>query len=57
LIEVRCDPVVSEARLRERERLGVDPSDAGPDFLPISRARFETPDEWPVVDHEVIWTS
>jgi len=57
LIEVRCDPVVAEARLRERERLGVDPSDAGPGFLPISRARFEAPDEWPTGDHEVIWTS
>jgi aminoglycoside phosphotransferase family enzyme/predicted kinase len=57
LIEVRCDPIVAEARLHERKRLDIDPSDAGPDFLPISRARFETPDEWPTGGHEVIWTS
>jgi aminoglycoside phosphotransferase family enzyme/predicted kinase len=57
LTEVRCDPNVAATRLRERERLNIDPSDAGPDFLPVSRARFEAPDEWPSESHEVVWTS
>lgn len=57
LIEVCCDPIVAENRLRERERVDLDPSDAGPDFLPISRTRFEAPDEWPDSDHQVIWSS
>jgi hypothetical protein len=57
LIEVRCDPFVAETRLRDRERSGADPSDAGPDFLPISRDRFEAPDEWPASSHQVFWSS
>jgi aminoglycoside phosphotransferase family enzyme/predicted kinase len=57
LIEVRCDPDIAGSRLRERERIGTDPSDAGPDFLPTSRARFEAPDEWPASDRQVIWSS
>jgi aminoglycoside phosphotransferase family enzyme/predicted kinase len=56
LIEIRCDPKVALSRLRERKRVGADPSDAGPDFLPISQARFEAPDEWPAEDHEVVWS-
>jgi predicted kinase len=54
LVEVRCDPEVALSRLRERERLGADPSDAGPDFLPVSRERFEPPDEWPENERLVI---
>jgi hypothetical protein len=54
LVEVRCDSAVALARLRERERVGADPSDAGPDFLPISRERFESPSEWPESDRLVI---
>lgn len=57
LIEVRCDPIVAEARLRERERIGLDPSDAGPDFLAVSQARFEAPDEWPAESRQLIWSS
>ena len=57
LIEVRCDPIVAETRLRERERLGADPSDAGPDFLPVSRTRFEAPDEWPASSRQLVWSS
>ena len=57
LIEVRCDPIVAETRLRERERIGQDPSDAGPDFLPVSQARFEAPDEWPEESRQLVWSS
>jgi aminoglycoside phosphotransferase family enzyme/predicted kinase len=57
LIEVRCDPTIAEARLRERERIGLDPSDAGPEFLPVSQARFEPPDEWPAESRQLIWSS
>ncbi len=56
LIEVRCDPEIARSRLQLRERKGIDPSDAGPDFLPISRERFEPPDEWPASDRQVIWS-
>jgi aminoglycoside phosphotransferase family enzyme/predicted kinase len=57
LIEVRCDSSEALNRLRERERVGIDPSDAGPDFLSISEARFEPPLEWPEADRRVIWTN
>ena len=56
LIEVRCEEQTAAERLRERERRGHDPSDAGPDFLAISRSRFEAPEEWPAESHEVVWT-
>lgn len=56
LVEVRCDSGEARARLRERARLGTDASDAGPEFLPISEARFESPTEWPESDRETVWT-
>ncbi|MCG8590089.1 MAG: AAA family ATPase [Proteobacteria bacterium] len=56
LLEVRCRPDVACARLEERSRIGTDPSDAGPDFLPLSRARFQPPDEWPAADRHVVRT-
>jgi aminoglycoside phosphotransferase family enzyme/predicted kinase len=56
LIEVRCRPETALARLKKRSALGTDPSDAGPDFLSTSLARFETPTEWPADEHEVVWT-
>ena len=54
LIEVRCRPDVARLRLAARERDGGDASDAGPDFLATSLARFEPPDEWPLADREVV---
>lgn len=57
LIEVCCEPEEAKRRLSERKRKDADPSDAGPDFLPISRARYEPPDEWPKGDRETIWSS
>ncbi|HEB91651.1 MAG TPA: hypothetical protein ENI85_18895 [Deltaproteobacteria bacterium] len=56
LVEVRCDPDRAQARLRARQEKGSDPSDAGPDFLPLSQARFEAPDEWPEEDREIVWS-
>jgi uncharacterized protein len=54
LIEVRCRKAIAIDRLRERTRRGTDPSDAGPEFLETSLARFEPPDEWPSADHQII---
>lgn len=56
LVEVRCAPDVARARLHERRRAGRDPSDAGPELLDTSLARFEPPDEWPAEDRRVIST-
>ena len=54
LIEVRCRPEVALERLRLRAEKGRDPSDAGPDFLNTSLARFEPPNEWPASDLRVV---
>ena len=56
LLEVRCGVETARARLAAREREGSDPSDAGPDFLETSLARFEPPEEWPAEDHQIIRT-
>lgn len=56
LVEVRCSADTARARLEVRARAGADPSDAGPEFLPVSLARFEPPDEWPSADREVVET-
>jgi hypothetical protein len=47
LVEVRCSEAVARERLERRAREGRDPSDAGPELLASSLARFEAPDEWP----------
>jgi aminoglycoside phosphotransferase family enzyme/predicted kinase len=47
LVEVRCSEAVARERLARRAREGRDPSDAGPERLASSLARFEPPDEWP----------
>ncbi|NNL64937.1 MAG: AAA family ATPase [Myxococcales bacterium] len=54
LIEVRCARERARERLATRSRVGRDPSDAGPDFLAVSEARFEPPDEWPAQDRRVV---
>jgi len=46
LVEVRCPREVALERLRLRAARGRDPSDAGPDFLEVSLARFEPLEEW-----------
>ena len=40
VLETRCSRGVVQERLAERERVGGDPSDAGPDFYDESVARF-----------------
>lgn len=47
LVEVCCAEDVARARVAARASLGTDPSDAGPELVAASRARFETPAEWP----------
>jgi hypothetical protein len=47
LVEVRCPREVALERLRRRAARGSDPSDVGPEFLDVSLARFEPPEEWP----------
>lgn len=47
LVEVRCEENVARERLARRAREGRDPSDAGPELLATSLARFEPPAEWP----------
>ncbi|HEX2484513.1 MAG TPA: AAA family ATPase [Myxococcota bacterium] len=47
LVEVRCSEATARERLRRRAAAGGEPSDAGPELLAASRARFEPPAEWP----------
>lgn len=47
LVEVTCAPEVAVARLRRREALARDPSEARAGFYPESARRFEPIDEWP----------
>ncbi|MDH3686894.1 MAG: AAA family ATPase [Myxococcales bacterium] len=56
LVHVDCAEEEVRARVAERSARGTDPSDAGPDFIPISRARFEAPTEWPESDRFVVRT-
>jgi hypothetical protein len=50
LVETTCPPDVARDRLARRAREALDPSDAGPELLATSLARFEPPDEWPAAD-------
>ncbi|MGI9433075.1 MAG: AAA family ATPase [Myxococcota bacterium] len=56
LVHVDCAEDEVRARVAERSARGTDPSDAGPDFIPISRARFESPTEWPENDRFAVRT-
>ncbi len=47
LVELRCDPERTRRRLAARQAAGRDPSDAGPELLDWSLARFEATDDWP----------
>jgi aminoglycoside phosphotransferase family enzyme/predicted kinase len=47
LVRVDCAEATALARVRERERRGADPSDAGPEWVARSRSRFEPPEDWP----------
>jgi aminoglycoside phosphotransferase family enzyme/predicted kinase len=54
LVEVRCAEATAWERLRRRSEAGRSPSDAGPDLLAVSVARFEPPDEWPAARRLVL---
>jgi predicted kinase len=54
LVEVRCAEATARERLGRRVRAGQDASDAGPDLLATSLARFEPPDEWPAARRLVL---
>lgn len=50
LMRVDCDEALTRERLERRASKGTDASDAGPELLSVSRARFESPTEWPARD-------
>jgi aminoglycoside phosphotransferase family enzyme/predicted kinase len=56
LVEVTCAEDVARARVAQRAARGADPSDAGPELVAPSRARFEPPREWPPADALAIAT-
>ena len=47
LVEARCSQTTAILRVQQRERLGDDASDAGPEQVAASRERFEAAGEWP----------
>jgi hypothetical protein len=57
LVEVTCLLELARARLAERAARGRDPSDAGPELVEPSAARFEPPEEWPEARRARIDTS
>ncbi len=56
LLETRCAPATTRARLAARRVAGIDPSDAGPDFHAVHAALFESPQEWPRARRAVLRT-
>ncbi len=56
LLEVRCAREVARQRLARRAAQGRDASEAGPEQLTASLARFEAPDEWPRALRHVVRT-
>jgi hypothetical protein len=56
LLEVRCTREVARRRLAKRATRGRDASEAGPEQLAASLARFEAPDEWPRAFRHVVRT-
>ncbi|MDJ0785877.1 MAG: AAA family ATPase [Myxococcota bacterium] len=54
LVEVRCDPALARRRLERRIQKGVSASDAGPELLETSLARYEPPTEWPPGDQVAV---
>jgi hypothetical protein len=47
LVHVDCAETVARERVQARALRGDDPSDAGPELVAKSRARFEPLDDWP----------
>lgn len=56
IVETRCARDVALQRLAERERRGLDPSDAGPALYPASESSFEPVTEVPAERHLVART-
>jgi len=56
LLETRCPPWITLARLARRQAAGQDPSQAGPELYAWSAAHFEPPDEWPAAFRRSLWT-
>jgi aminoglycoside phosphotransferase family enzyme/predicted kinase len=56
LVHVDCAEAQVRERVGRRAALGTDPSDAGPEFVSISRSRFEAPTEWPEQDRFALRT-
>jgi hypothetical protein len=56
LVQVDCREATARERVVARARRGDDPSDAGPELVARSRARFEAPDEWPAAERLVLPT-
>jgi len=56
LVHVRCNTDLALERLARRAAEGGDPSEAGPELLAPSLARFETPEEWPAERRVVVDT-
>lgn len=50
LVETVCDAEVVKARVAERQRRGLDASQAGPELVDASRAEFEPLGDWPAAD-------
>jgi hypothetical protein len=56
LVEVDCAEALAMERVRRRAERGADPSDAGPEQVGPSRARFEPPAEWPSAERTLVRT-
>ncbi len=57
LLETRCPPAITRARLARRKALGRDPSQAGPELYAWSATHFEPPGEWPAAWRRSLWTN
>jgi hypothetical protein len=56
LVHVDCAESVAWERVRARALRGDDPSDAGPELVATSRARFEPLDDWPSTERVELHT-
>jgi aminoglycoside phosphotransferase family enzyme/predicted kinase len=54
LVQVDCAEQTARERVQRRRERGTDPSDAGPELVATSRARFEAPTEWPQADRYLL---
>jgi uncharacterized protein len=57
LLETRCPPAITRARLTQRKAAGRDPSQAGPELYAWSASHFEPPRDWPAAWRRSLWTN